>query len=178
MPPTFPQLADSQQAPVASAPPTGTSPLRPDPANSLAGDRYEGQSSPPPEAGRPGMLRVDRVLYSSVHYPANYGFLPRSYCDDGDPLDVLVLCQEPVQPMCIMKARAIGVTRSDFGETGGRIEFAEDTKANPQALLEMIQKNPFDYKLAGPQKLRIMFDEESVEERIRISGEILDKLSN
>jgi transcription-repair coupling factor (superfamily II helicase) len=75
------------------------------------------------------------------------------------------------------KARAIGVTRIDFGETGGRIEFAEDTSANPAALLEMIQNNPFDYKLAGPQKLRIMFDEESVEERIRISGEILNKLS-
>lgn len=75
------------------------------------------------------------------------------------------------------KARAIGVSRVDFGETGGRIEFAQDTTANPAALLEMIQKHPFDYKLAGPQKLRIMFDEESVEERIRISGEILDKLT-
>ncbi|MFT6377875.1 MAG: inorganic pyrophosphatase, partial [bacterium] len=56
-----------------------------------------------------GMLRVDRVLYSSMVYPANYGFIPRSYCDDGDPLDVLVLGQEPVAPMCIMRARAIGV---------------------------------------------------------------------
>ncbi|HET6583066.1 MAG TPA: inorganic diphosphatase, partial [Nannocystaceae bacterium] len=46
-----------------------------------------------------GMLRVDRVLYSSVHYPANYGFLPRSYCDDGDPLDILVLGTEPVMPL-------------------------------------------------------------------------------
>jgi inorganic pyrophosphatase len=43
-----------------------------------------------------------------VHYPANYGFIPRTYCDDGDPLDVLVLGQEPVVPMCIMRARAIG----------------------------------------------------------------------
>lgn len=56
-----------------------------------------------------GLLRVDRVLFSAVHYPANYGFIPRTYCDDGDPLDVLVLCQEPVEPMCIMRARAIGV---------------------------------------------------------------------
>ena len=75
------------------------------------------------------------------------------------------------------KARAIGVSRIDFGETGGRIEFAEDTRANPAALLEMIQKYPFDYKLQGPHKLRILFDEESIEERIRISGEILDKLT-
>ncbi len=55
-----------------------------------------------------GLLRVDRVLFSAVHYPANYGFIPRTFCDDGDPLDVLVLGQEPVEPMCIMRARAIG----------------------------------------------------------------------
>src|SRR6476646_7047789 len=58
-----------------------------------------------------GLLRVDRILFSAVHYPANYGFIPRSYCDDGDPLDVLVLCQEAVAPMCLMRARAIGVMR-------------------------------------------------------------------
>jgi len=75
------------------------------------------------------------------------------------------------------KARAIGVSRIDFGETGGRIEFAEDTSADPAALLEMIQQQPFDYKLQGPHKLRILFDEESIEERIRISDEILDKLT-
>lgn len=75
------------------------------------------------------------------------------------------------------KARAIGVSRIDFGETGGRIEFNEDTSANPVALLEMIQRHPFDYKLQGPHKLRLMFDEESVEERMRITHEILDKLS-
>ena len=55
-----------------------------------------------------GLLRVDRVLFSAVHYPANYGFIPRTYCDDGDPLDVLVLGQESCVPMCIMRARAIG----------------------------------------------------------------------
>ena len=42
-----------------------------------------------------GMLRLDRILYTSTHYPANYGFIPRTYADDGDPLDVLVLCSEP-----------------------------------------------------------------------------------
>ena len=49
------------------------------------------------------------MLHSAVHYPANYGFLPRTLCDDGDPLDVLVLGQEPVLPLCILRARAIGV---------------------------------------------------------------------
>src|SRR6059036_4205348 len=61
-----------------------------------------------------GLLGVDRVLYSAVHYPANYGFLPRTYCLDHDPLDVLVLGQEPVVPLCVMRARPIGViTMSD-----------------------------------------------------------------
>jgi inorganic pyrophosphatase len=58
-----------------------------------------------------GLLRVDRVLYSAVHYPANYGFVPRTYCDDGDPIDVLVLGQEEVVPGVLMRARAIGVMR-------------------------------------------------------------------
>ena len=75
------------------------------------------------------------------------------------------------------KARSIGISRIDFGETGGRMEFKEDTRANPTALLEMIQQQPFDYKLQGPHKLRLTFDEESVEERIRISNEILDRLA-
>jgi len=69
-----------------------------------------------------GMLRVDRVLYSAVMYPANYGFLPRSYCDDGDPLDVLVLGHEPVAPMSIMQARAIGCMRmTDEGDSDDKI---------------------------------------------------------
>ena len=58
-----------------------------------------------------GLLRLDRVLYSAVYYPADYGFIPRTYCDDGDPLDVLVLGQEPVHPLTLVEARAIGVMR-------------------------------------------------------------------
>jgi inorganic pyrophosphatase len=58
-----------------------------------------------------GLLKLDRVLYSAVHYPANYGFVPRTHCDDGDPLDVLVLGQEPVHPLTIVEARILGVIR-------------------------------------------------------------------
>ena len=58
-----------------------------------------------------GLLRLDRALYSAVYYPADYGFIPRTYSDDGDPLDVLVLAQEPVYPLTIVEARAIGVMR-------------------------------------------------------------------
>ena len=55
-----------------------------------------------------GLLRLDRVLYSAVHYPANYGFIPRTHAEDGDPLDILVLMQEPVAPLTIVRARPLG----------------------------------------------------------------------
>lgn len=56
-----------------------------------------------------GLLKLDRVLFSAVHYPANYGFIPRTYCDDKDPLDILVICSVPVEPFCIIEAKVIGV---------------------------------------------------------------------
>jgi inorganic pyrophosphatase len=69
-----------------------------------------------------GLLKLDRVLYSSVYYPANYGFIPKTYCDDDDPLDILVLSQVDVVPMCIMDAKVIGVMRMiDGGEADDKI---------------------------------------------------------
>lgn len=56
-----------------------------------------------------GFLVLDRILYTSTHYPANYGFIPRTYGDDGDPLDVLLLASESIQPLTLVKARPIGV---------------------------------------------------------------------
>ena len=56
-----------------------------------------------------GLLILDRILHTSTHYPANYGFIPRTYGDDGDPLDVLLLCSEPIQPMTLVRAYPIGV---------------------------------------------------------------------
>lgn len=58
-----------------------------------------------------GLLRLDRVLYTSTHYPASYGFIPRTFADDGDPLDVLVLCNEPIQPLTLVRVYPIGVMR-------------------------------------------------------------------
>ena len=58
-----------------------------------------------------GMLRLDRVLYTSTHYPANYGFIPRTYAGDNDPLDVLVLCQEKIISMALVEAYPIGVLK-------------------------------------------------------------------
>ena len=56
-----------------------------------------------------GLLRLDRVLFSSVMYPANYGFIPQTYCDDHDPLDILVICSLELVPMCLVEAKVIGV---------------------------------------------------------------------
>ena len=56
-----------------------------------------------------GILRLDRILYTSTHYPANYGFIPRTLADDGDPMDVLILCSESLIPMSIVECYPIGV---------------------------------------------------------------------
>lgn len=69
-----------------------------------------------------GMLILDRVLYSSVYYPSNYGFIPQTYCDDNDPLDILIISQIEVVPMCIVQAKVIGVMRMlDNGEADDKI---------------------------------------------------------
>ena len=56
-----------------------------------------------------GFLKLDRILYTSTHYPANYGFIPRTYADDYDPLDVVVLCSESIRPMTLVRCYPIGV---------------------------------------------------------------------
>ena len=69
-----------------------------------------------------GLIRVDRILFSSVVYPANYGFIPRTYGDDKDPLDILVLGQEPIVPLGLMIAKPIGVMKMvDQGEGDDKI---------------------------------------------------------
>ena len=69
-----------------------------------------------------GYLRLDRILYTSTHYPANYGFIPRTYGDDNDPLDVLLLCSEPIDPMTLVECYPIGViTMMDNGRTDEKI---------------------------------------------------------
>ena len=58
-----------------------------------------------------GVLILDRVLYTSTHYPANYGFIPLTYAEDNDPLDVLVLCQETIDPLTLVRCKPIGVVQ-------------------------------------------------------------------
>ncbi len=106
---------------------------------------------------RTGLLRVDRVLYSAVHYPANYGFVPRTYCDDDDPLDVLVLGEE-VAPGVLVRAHAIGVMRmrDDKGQDDKLIaihvddpEYAgiQDIEDLPPHRLRELQRFFMDYKV-------------------------------
>ncbi|MCL2546726.1 MAG: inorganic diphosphatase [Oscillospiraceae bacterium] len=69
-----------------------------------------------------GMLMLDRVLYTATHYPANYGFIPRTYADDNDPLDVLVLCQENIDPMTLVETYPIGaIIMTDQNERDEKI---------------------------------------------------------
>ena len=69
-----------------------------------------------------GLIFLDRVLHTSTHYPANYGFIPRSYGDDGDPLDVLVLCSEPLDPLTLVRCYPIGyISMLDGGRNDEKI---------------------------------------------------------
>ncbi len=69
-----------------------------------------------------GLLRLDRVLYTSTHYPASYGFIPRTYAEDDDPLDVLVICAEPINPMTLVQVYPVGVMRMiDGGKNDDKI---------------------------------------------------------
>lgn len=69
-----------------------------------------------------GALRLDRILYTSTHYPQNYGFIPRTYADDDDPLDVLVLCSEPIRPMSLVQVFPVGYfSMNDDGATDEKI---------------------------------------------------------
>jgi inorganic pyrophosphatase len=110
-----------------------------------------------------GLLKVDRIIHSAVYYPANYGFIPQTYAEDNDPLDVLVLCQEAVQPLALIKARAIGLmTMIDSGASDDKViavatndpEFNHYVEANelPSHRLLVLKRFFQDYKqLEGKQ---------------------------
>ncbi|KAG6575308.1 Soluble inorganic pyrophosphatase 1, partial [Cucurbita argyrosperma subsp. sororia] len=104
-----------------------------------------------------GLIKVDRILYSSVVYPHNYGFIPRTLCEDNDPMDVLVLMQEPVLPGCFLRAKAIGLMPMiDQGEKDDKIiavcaddpeyKHYNDIKELPPHRLSEIRRFFEDYK--------------------------------
>ena len=104
-----------------------------------------------------GLLKLDRILYSAVHYPASYGFIPQTLAEDDDPLDVLVLCQEAVAPLTLVRSRAIGLmTMIDSGKRDHKVlavavndpEFNtfQDALDLPQHRLMMLRRFFQDYK--------------------------------
>jgi inorganic pyrophosphatase len=105
-----------------------------------------------------GLIKLDRILYSAVYYPANYGFIPQTYADDDDPLDVMVLCQETVAPLTLVKSRVIGLmTMIDMGKKDHKIlavavddpEFniIKDARELPPHRLAMLRRFFEDYKV-------------------------------
>ncbi|UYZ61905.1 inorganic diphosphatase [Hymenobacter weizhouensis] len=139
-----------------------------------------------------GLLKLDRVLFSAVHYPAAYGFIPQTYCDDKDPLDILVLCSVDIVPMCLVEAKVIGVMQMiDGDEEDDKIiaVAAHDVSVNhyndlddlpPHTLLEM-QRFFEDYKALEHKHVtveRFMGRDDAyriIEESIRLYEETFPK---
>ena len=97
-----------------------------------------------------GMLRLDRVLFSAVHYPANYGFIPQTYCDNKDPLDILVISQIDVQPLCLVEAKVIGVMRMiDGGEADDKIIAVANNDVSVNYMSDISQLPPTSHWKSG-----------------------------
>lgn len=112
-----------------------------------------------------GMVMVDRVMYSAMYYPANYGFVPNTLSDDGDPADVLVLTEYPLQAGCYIKCRLVGVliTEDESGKdekylavpvskTDPRFDEIKDLNDIPKATLNKIKNFYETYKMLEPNK--------------------------
>lgn len=104
-----------------------------------------------------GLIKLDRVLYSSMFYPSNYGFIPQTYCEDKDPLDILVLCSQDLQCLSLVRAKVIGAMRMlDGGEADDKIiavaaddmsvNHIEDLSGVPPHLMHEIRNFFEDYK--------------------------------
>ena len=134
-----------------------------------------------------GLLKLDRMLHSAVYYPANYGFIPQTLAEDDDPLDVLVLCQEPVDPLTVVAARAIGLmTMVDSGKRDHKVlavathdpEFNPFLEAAelPVHRLAMIRRFFQDYKILEGKTVEV--DELTpAESSIPIIREALERYS-
>jgi|SRR5690554_104655 len=113
-----------------------------------------------------GMLVLDRVLYSSVYYPANYGFIPQTYCDDNDPLDILILSQIDILPMTMVEAKIIGVMKMiDQGEADDKliavatqdmsVAHYEDISELPEFFIKEIHQFFKEYKVLEQKEVVI-----------------------
>jgi inorganic pyrophosphatase len=119
-----------------------------------------------------GLLKLDRVIYSSFYYPCNYGFIPQTYGDDKDPLDILVITTLPVQALCLMEAKVIGVMQMiDSGDADDKIiaVAAKDPGVNHYNNIEEIPKHFFE-------ELRHFFEEyKKLENKTVVVEEFGDK---
>jgi inorganic pyrophosphatase len=113
-----------------------------------------------------GLLKLDRVLRSAVFYPANYGFIPKTYCDDGDPLDILVLSSENILPMTLVEAKVIGAMKMiDGGEGDDKliavltddmsVAHFNDISELPEYTLKEIRQFFAEYKALENKKVEI-----------------------
>lgn len=135
-----------------------------------------------------GFLILDRILHTSTHYPANYGFIPRTYGDDGDPLDVLLLCAEPIQPLTLVRAYPIGViSMLDNGKKDEKIisvpfndpnynGYKDITQLPPHVINEM--EHFFSVYKALENKTTAVNEKGNHEEAVKIIRDGLDNYIN
>lgn len=117
-----------------------------------------------------GVLMLDRILYTSTHYPANYGFIPRTYGDDGDPLDVVVICSEKIDPMTLVRCYPIGVmTMKDSGKLDEKIIAIpfNDPNYNTYKDISELPKHVFDEMTHFFMVYKNLEDKETVVDEIQ-----------
>ena len=128
-----------------------------------------------------GMMMLDRVLFSAVHYPANYGFIPQTYCEDNDPLDILIISQIDIPSMCLVEAKVIGVMRmTDGGEADDKIiavaagdqsvNYINDIDDLPPHLMKEVHRFFEDYKKLENKEVKVE-DFLGKEDAVRIINE-------
>jgi len=117
-----------------------------------------------------GLIMLDRILYTSTHYPANYGFIPRTYGDDGDPLDVVVICSEKIDPMTLVRCYPIGViTMKDSGKLDEKIISIpfNDPNYNSYKDISELPKHVFDEMKHFFKVYKNLEDKETVVDEVR-----------
>jgi len=113
-----------------------------------------------------GLLRLDRVLFSAVHYPANYGFIPQTYCEDNDPLDILVICSIDVDPLCIIETKVLGVMHMvdedmqddkiiGVAKNDVAVNYINDIKELPPHTMIELQRFFEDYKKLENKQVKV-----------------------